>query len=494
MKSKKLAKVRKLESNSSLKSLWIIPLFALIVKIIIILNIAGFSISHSSFSNLSAGLESLLKSKINPDFAWLGADGENYIDGLLGLVQDGFYSGQETLSYWPAGYPLLMWLVSFIFGSNIFLWLSIIQSLFYSICCYFFAKEISRTKLKPVALLTVVILSFNPTLALNTMSIGYELPVTSCLIIASALMIRNFRIGNRNLFDSNSFLAVFFLALATLMQPRLLLLGVVVFVFWALNKKNLKNALTFLLIQIILLALPLSILIHRNVVANGFSAVSTNLGTTINIGIGPDATGGYESGRESIPCIKADEAKNKAQADQERVKCALLWQVKNPTKTLVLMSNKAKFFWSPWFGSEANGTMARNPWALNHPFKGLLSNPDGFKLVTGPVGAAISWIWMILSLALLVRGSLVLFGVGKIERAVGLMSFAVVMANMATSMLTIGDHRFRIPTMGLSLFLQVVGLRSLFSRSRAFLEDSKESNAWPGFSWRGKGRDANLRT
>ena len=39
----------------------------------------------------------------------LGADGENYLNSLEGLLKDGIFSEQGNLHYWPAGYQILMW-------------------------------------------------------------------------------------------------------------------------------------------------------------------------------------------------------------------------------------------------------------------------------------------------------------------------------------------------------------------------------------------------
>ena len=72
-----------------------IPLIVLIAKFI-------------TMANIQAGI-------------WLGADGENYLTGLDGLLADGFFSEQGLLSYWPAGYPLLMWPVAAIGDSICFI-------------------------------------------------------------------------------------------------------------------------------------------------------------------------------------------------------------------------------------------------------------------------------------------------------------------------------------------------------------------------------------
>jgi hypothetical protein len=46
-----------------------------------------------------------------------------------------------------------------------------------------------------------------------------------------------------------------------------------------------------------------------------------------------------------------------------------------------------------------------------------------------------------------------------------------VATNWLITLLTIGDHRFRIPIMGLSLFLQVIGLKTLLKGGKAPIVD-----------------------
>ena len=46
-----------------------------------------------------------------PAHAWLGADGENYIRAYEALTRDGLFSKEENLHYWPAGYPIFLWMV-----------------------------------------------------------------------------------------------------------------------------------------------------------------------------------------------------------------------------------------------------------------------------------------------------------------------------------------------------------------------------------------------
>jgi hypothetical protein len=61
-------------------------------------------------------------------------------------------------------------------------------------------------------------------------------------------------------------------------------------------------------------------------------------------------------------------------------------------------------------------------------------------------------------------GFWILWRANGLERLLGVTSLAVIIINMLVSMATIGDHRFRLPVAGLSLFLQGVGLAWAFSK------------------------------
>ena len=83
IKNKKpAAKANKAEEKVS-RYLIAFPVIAFLIKLIVIFNV------HAG--------------------GWLGADGENYLKGVDGLLNQGFLSTEEKLTYWPAGYPLLIW-------------------------------------------------------------------------------------------------------------------------------------------------------------------------------------------------------------------------------------------------------------------------------------------------------------------------------------------------------------------------------------------------
>jgi hypothetical protein len=105
--------------------------------------------------------------------------------------------------------------------------------------------------------------------------------------------------------------------------------------------------------------------------------------------------------------------------------------------------------------------MARNPWLKIHPVRDMQKNPDGDKLVRGPIGSLVSWSWLLGGLGLLIYGFILLWRMKALERLIGSIAAIAIGTSWLISLATIGDHRFRLPIMGMSLFLQAVGLRTL---------------------------------
>jgi hypothetical protein len=188
----------------------------------------------------------------------------------------------------------------------------------------------------------------------------------------------------------------------------------------------------------------------------------------MNIGAGDNATGGYIKEGYGVEC---DLSGTSAQQDNQRARCVLNWYLNNPIKTIELFYNKSIYFWSPWYGPVANGTMARNPWITINPLKNIATTQDGFNLVYGGIGKVISWLWLLGGLSLLLFGYFILWRNNSLERFIGNLAMVAITTNWLITLFTIGDHRFRIPIIGMSLFLQAVGLKTLFSGGKAPMVD-----------------------
>ena len=392
----------------------------------------------------------------------LGADGENYLQGLEGLLSGGFFSSAEKLSYWPAGYPILMWPIAAISENNLAFIVGIIQSLIFALAIWFFAIELSASSLKRFAWPAAIILSFSPTLSLNSVVIGYEVTSASLFLLAISLFLRQVRLSKSSILNWENSLAAFAIAISCFMQPRILLLALGIIVPFAIYHYRGRAIPIFLAFSLSIVAVAPSIMILRNIEANGYAAISTNLGVTMNIGAGPEATGGYVSQVTGVPC-EAIEG-NAAEQDSHKVGCVLKWYLENPGKSAKLFVIKFLYHWSPWFGPLVNGTMGRSPWYQSHPLSAFATTPDGSKIVFGAVGKTISWAWVLGSLALLIYGFIALRRRGGVSTLLAWSLFIPVLLNTGSSMGTIGDHRFRIPTLTLSILLQLFGLYAIFER------------------------------
>ena len=309
-----------------------------------------------------------------------------------------------------------------------------------------------------------MLIILNPTLSLSSIAIGYESLTASGFLIATGLIIKDFiEKDDKKLIKYLVVNSVIF-GLMSFMQPRLIISGIFITILWILTRKGVKVGSLLVIVSLAVTLFFPATLMYRNYKAVGLTAVSTNLGNTMNIGAGNTATGGYMKKWDGVPCTLTG---NESQQDNQRVKCVLNWYASNPVKSLKLFYNKTIYFWSPWFGPEANGTMARNPWLTISPIKNIASTPDGANLVYGGFGKLISWLWLLGGLALLLYGFIVLWRQNSLERFIGNIAMIAISTNWLISLISIGDHRFRIPIMGMSLFLQAIGLRTLFKGGKA---------------------------
>jgi hypothetical protein len=478
-----LAKTAKKVKHSAIatrklrRNLAAISLIALLIKFFIILRIEGFNWLQAGNGDLGKGLGLLLDNNYAPPNAWYGADAENYLRGLQGLVQDGFFSEEGKLSYWPAGYPLLMWPLIELFRGYFFLVLAFLQSALYALGAIWFVDEIRKTRIAQHSYLVAFLLGFNPTLSFNTIAIGYELPVVALSLISVAALLRFFNEKRSGLISIELLVSSTAFAIATFIQPRLLVLAFAFFFIWALAKFRLKLIVPFMALSMGIVSLAPALMIYRNQEVHGYAAISTNLGVTMRLGAGPETSGGYSS--QAAGLVDCPEAEgNPAEVDNAVVRCVIKWYVNNPATAAKLFWNKARFFWSPWFGPEANGTMARNPWGQNHPLLSTAQTQEGFDFIFGGVGKFISWTWMLTTLFLVLNGFRYLWKLRDLERLLGIMAGSSFALNLVSSMLTIGDHRFRIPSMGMSLLLQAIGFMALFQK-----RESRTSVTEPLVEW-----------
>ena len=421
-----------------------------LIKLIISFNIPAFNIEVNGKPFLLDGI-------------WLGADGENYLNGFDALVRDGIFSDEGILGYWPAGYPIIILILALLGKGWVLTTLAIVQSLIYSFSAFFLASQLYKTRLKNYSYLVLMLILLNPTLSLSSLAIGYESLTASGFMFALAIVIKDTVEKNERKFIRNLTINSIVFGLLAFIQPRLFASALVLIIFWIITKKELKFAPVLVAVSVAITLFFPSILIYRNNEATGLNAISTNLGNTMNLGAGDKATGSYSSQERGVECKPA--SSNAGVSDSQLVKCVLNWYLQNPIKSIKLFYNKSIYFWSPWLGPLADGTMARNPWLKVSPIKNMTSTQDGVNLVYGGFGKLISWIWLLGGVALLIYGFLILWQQKSLERFIGVFAMFIITTNWVISLFSIGDHRFRLPIMGMSLLLQAIGLKT-FLRGR----------------------------
>jgi len=423
-----------------------IPVVAFLIKLIIMANI----------KDANAGFLG----------GWLGADGENYLSGVDGLLQQGYFSDKSILSYWPAGYPILIWILTKISLAHVIFLISFTQSIFYAYASYYFVKQLRGTKLQPYMFLIGLGIAFNPTLSLSSLAVGYESPIAACMLMVTGLIMKSRQSGNDRGLILRVISAGFFSALASFMQPRWVLTSIVIAIVWALMYKNRKVQALILIGVVGIMAIAPAIMIQRNQHSIHKSVISTNLGVTMKLGAGDGTQGGYAHTGPDVPCEPVAPAT--AVTDNDVVKCVIKWYASHPGKSIRLFINKGWFYWSPWSGPLGNGTMARNPWLKIDPIVNIAKgSQSGNDLVYKSVGRGISFFWVIGCISLFFIGFFWLRSMKGIYANLAYATFIPVVISWLVSMGTIGDHRFRIPTMSLSVFLQVVGYFALRHRLKS---------------------------
>ena len=267
---------------------WAIAVF--LIKLIIIINI--------NVGNIDVGNGKLFF----VDKIWLGADGENYLKGYNSLLTEGIFSKADILNYWPAGYPLVILLLSLFGKSWVLTTLAVLQSLLFSFGAYLFASQLYRTRLKRFSYLVFILIILNPTLSLSSLVIGYESFTASGFLITIGLIIKDLVEKNDKRFTSYLVINSLIFGLQTFMQPRLIISEILVILLWIIVRKGLKLGSIFLITSLAITLFFPAALIYRNDKAINQKSISANLGVTMNIGAGDKATGGYMKKDFGVPC------------------------------------------------------------------------------------------------------------------------------------------------------------------------------------------------
>ena len=431
--------------HSKKQSIFYSILVITFIKIIIIFNIDPISYSYK------AG-------------AWIGSDTDGYLQGANAIKSEGFFTESYFLSYYAPGYPVFLYLIQKVFGTYLILVVSILQTLFYSFSIYFLTKQLLNSGFRLFATPFTFIALLNPTLSLSTMQLGYEGLVASICAIVLGLCIKNVLNLDKKLNGFEVLTAATLMGVSIWLAPRMILAAVLLVIFWTLVIKS-KSRFLLGFVAILIIVSFQSSMVMRNYIANGEFSSQTSLGNLALMGAGPLATGTYMNSPSGVYC----ETTSKEVSDQsnKRLSCAINWYIENPLIGAKLLWKKSYYLWSPWYGPLTGGTSAANPYyKWFHPIKSNITTQSQLDFVTGLPGKIVSWFWIVGGWILLIMGFRYLFSNGGISRKIGVTAAVLILSNWITALITIGDNRYRIPLMTISLFVQVIGWKSLVNKSQ----------------------------
>ena len=152
---------------------------------------------------------------------------------------------------------------------------------------------------------------------------------------------------------------------------------------------------------------------------------------------------------------------DKALQDRQLINCVLRWYASHPGETLWLSMKKTINYFSPWSGPLSSGTTARNPWLKINPISIFEKTEPGNRIVNSSISVVISWVWMACGAFLFLFGAFSQVYKNRSNPNFIAVLLSACAASWAISLLTVGDHRFRLPLLGFSIFLQVVGAYSI---------------------------------
>jgi len=405
-----------------------------------------------------------------------GADGSNYIEGVNALVKDGIFSHFPNLLFWPAGYPITIFVFVKVFGiSQISLGIfAFAQSLYFAIATYLIAKELLKTKLQNYSVFFTLLLTFNPTLSSSSLTTGYESIFASSLIIIAFLVIRDLRLNA----TKNRFYTAIWIGLvgsfAGFLEPKVFAFFIPILIIWLFKLQQKKIAIgLFSLSCVISLIMPAGLVI-RNIQSGNPATISTNLGDTMAIGAGPKAYGGYKhTAADMLQCNV--NMIDKVVQDRQLVLCTLNWYFTHPARSIDLFYHKTLFYLSPWSPPLAEGTTALNPWLKIDPVILFAKSHGGIKFLFMPIVKVISWLWVFGGIFFFWFGFYMMKKIDPLMSKLAWILLSSCTASLFISILSIGDNRFRLPLLGYSIFLQGVGLMNIKKIAR-FLKILRKQN------------------
>ena len=397
----------------------------------------------------------LIHARLLLNHAYLGADGPNYINGFLSIIEEGFLSPDYRLLYWPAGYSIFMYGAYKLIPHDPLFAVSLIQNIFCGLGIYLFTRACNKIfENKKFVMGICILLNTSPMIYGMSLSIGYESILISLYLVVLAMYI--FREKTDKASKKFIYILVIFLSMITIVsfQPRFILTNFIIIFFFHIWRRKFNSVLIVSVIFLLLanVASPLALTL-RNHTTHGVYMVSSNLADTLLIGAGDHASGAYNENPKVIPC----ELDTSSLSNREKTlrNCVLHWYLTHPSKAARLFLNKAFFYWTPWSGPLSKGTLGSNPWLKIAPGDLIQKNIESSSVLLFTKFISFIYLFGYIALSIIGYRQLLLRKKKDVIIRLAHISFISIVINMLISMATIGDNRFRVPMIGFLMLLQL---------------------------------------
>ena len=394
---------------------------------------------------------------------WVGGAGIQRFAELAVMDTYGLFApGVEMLS---SGYASLVHLLGLVLKTDALWPVAVMQSALLSFAVWYFAVSLRHTRIAWATVPLAYLLLLDPPFSMATLALGPDGVVGSLVLLGMGQLVRDLatpradRRARRMLLGAASF------GVAALLAPLLSIGAIIVLYTWAAIRGSREQAISLgSAAAALLLALPLLLLVRNEIASNSAAipAFSTDPSISVTGGAGNAGSDGSRCGIGSLGVTSLH---------PDTFRCLVGWYREASAETSDRAVPNATAFWAPWIGPMSKSGLDDNPWTAVHPLHRFGDAADPRTLLGSPIASFASWLWLLASMALVVTGAAALRGLNDLERELSTAAIALVGGTWVLATLTDADAGSRMPVLGLTVLLQLIGLRYLATRGRPSARD-----------------------
>lgn len=394
---------------------------------------------------------------------WVGGAGFTRFAEIAVMENYGLFApGVEMLS---SGYASVVHLLGVLLKTDALWPVAFIQSALLSLAVWYFTVSLRHTRIAWATVPLAYLLLLNPPFSLATLALGPDGLVGSLVLLGMGQLVRDLATPRDQRTARRLLIGAALFGMAGFLVPLVAAGAVIVLYTWAAMRGNREQAISLgAAAAALLLALPLLLLVRNQIASNSAALPSFSTDPSISVtgGTGSTGTDGSRCGIGSLGVTSLQ---------PDTFRCMMGWYREASEATSSRAMPNATAFWAPWVGPMSTSGVEDNPWTVLHPLNRLGSSSDPRTLLGSPIAAFVSWLWVLASIGLVLAGAAALRGLGDLTRELSTGAIWLVGGTWLLATLTFADASSRMPVVGLTVLLQLIGWRFLFTRGRPAARD-----------------------